>query len=90
MSTRYDVITGRKARDGKTYWTKIGSMFPSERGGFQIVFDALPLTDAEGRCSALVVEPRDRDAAPSPAKQDYASAKNAPGKAAQLDDDIPF
>jgi hypothetical protein len=84
MTTRYDVITGRKAKDGKTYWTKIGSMWPSERGGFQITFDALPLTDSEGRCSALVVEPKPRDEAPARSQE----GRRAPSN--DMDDTIPF
>jgi hypothetical protein len=55
---RYDVITGREGKDGKTYWKNIGSMFPNDKGGFSIVLDALPVT---GRCVA--VEPRPRDGA---------------------------
>lgn len=56
---RYDISTPRKGRDGKTYWTRIGSAFEGDRG-IQLVFDALPLPDAEGRCVASLFEPRER------------------------------
>lgn len=92
MTTRYDVITGRKAKDGRTHWTKIGSMWPSDRGGFQITFDALPLTDSEGRCSALAVEPKARDEAPAPARNGGSVSSRAAASAprASFDDEIPF
>lgn len=59
MTKRYDISTPRKGRDGKTYWTRIGSAFEGDRG-IQLVFDALPLPDAEGRCVASLFEPRER------------------------------
>jgi hypothetical protein len=45
MTERYDVMTSRSyERDGvtKTAWTKIGTMFATEKG-FRITFDALPV-----------------------------------------------
>ena len=44
MADRYDLKVARKGKDGKTYWTKIGVMFPMrERDGFNITLEALPL-----------------------------------------------
>lgn len=57
MSKRYDICTPRKGRD-KTYWTRIGTAFEGDKG-IQLIFDALPLPDAEGRCVANLFEPRD-------------------------------
>lgn len=67
--SRLDAMTPRK-RGEKTFWTKIGSAFPNKNGpGYQIVLDALPLPDAEGRCVINLFEPKpredDRGAAPS-------------------------
>jgi len=64
MATRYDIMTPRKGRDDKTRWTRIGTAFQNDRGGIQLVFDALPIPDSEGRVVASLFEPRDRDAAP--------------------------
>lgn len=58
MSKRYDIATPRKNKDGKTFWTRIGAAWENDKG-IQLVFDALPLPDAEGRCVANLFEPRD-------------------------------
>ena len=59
MSKRYDICSPRKGRD-KTFWTRIGTAFENEKG-IQLIFDALPLPDAEGRCVANLFEPKERD-----------------------------
>ena len=61
MSTRYDICTPRKGRDDKTYWTKIGTAWFNDNGGKQLVFDALPIPDSEGRVVANLFEPKPRD-----------------------------
>lgn len=45
MTERYDVKVPRVGKDGKTYSTKIGVMFPWKSGkdGFNIIFEALPI-----------------------------------------------
>lgn len=59
MSKRMNIATPRKAKDGKTFWTNIGTAWFNDNGGIQLVFDALPLTDSEGRCVANLFEPRE-------------------------------
>lgn len=54
---RYDVCSPRKGRD-KTFWVRVGTAFEGDRG-INIVFDALPLPDTEGRVSVSLFEPRD-------------------------------
>ena len=81
-STRFDICTPRKGKDDKTFWTRIGTAWQNEKG-IQLVFDALPLPDAEGRCVANLFEPRDnsqRAAPQAPSRQEMR---------AELDDDIP-
>lgn len=58
MAKRYDIMTPRKGRDDKTFWTRIGTAWEGDKG-IQLVFDALPLPDAEGRCVANLFEPRE-------------------------------
>lgn len=58
MSTRFDICTPRKGRDDKTYWTRIGTAFQGDKG-IQLIFDALPLPDSEGRVVANLFEPRE-------------------------------
>lgn len=59
MSKRYDICTPRKNGE-KTYWTKIGSAWQNDKG-IQLVFDALPIPDAGGRCVANLFEPKPLD-----------------------------
>jgi hypothetical protein len=59
MSKRFDIMAPRKGRD-KTYWTRIGTAFEGDKG-IQLIFDALPLPDAEGRCVANLFEPRENN-----------------------------
>ena len=80
---RYDLISPRPRKDGKTHWQKVGAAFPRDKGGFSLVFDALPLPDAEGRVSVLMTEPKERDDAPP--------RKEAPrGAHGEIEDEIPF
>lgn len=67
MASRYDIVTGRKDKDGKTFWTRIGVMFPAKEGdGFSIKMEALPLPNEKGEVwlSAFVPKPRDGGNAP--------------------------
>lgn len=83
---RYDICTPRKGRDDKTFWTRIGTAWESDKG-IQLVFDALPLPDSEGRCVANLFEPRgDREKS---ATRDLATAREN-SMAADFDDEVPF
>jgi len=59
--TRYDLVSPRPQKDGSTRWFKVGAAFPRDKGGFSLVFDALPLPDAEGRVSLMMWEAKPRD-----------------------------
>jgi hypothetical protein len=85
MTKRYDICAPRKSKDGRTFWTRIGTAFESDKG-IQLIFDALPLPDAEGRCVANLFEPRERDAGGT------APRKAEPVGAFETDytDDVPF
>ena len=94
MADRYELKTAKQSRDGKTYWTKIGSMFPmKERDGFNLIFDALPTPtmDDNGQLAVKVT-------AFEPYKDDGQQARTAAHSQAKangyqqdpLDDDIPF
>ena len=65
MTERFDVMTPRSGRDGKTYWTRIGVMFPNRNGGFSIQFEALPIPtlsdDGKLEVRAVAMVPRERD-----------------------------
>lgn len=89
MADRYDLLTARKGRDGRSFFTKVGVMFANRNGdGFSLSFEALPIPtlNDEGvlETRVLAMVPRDNDrAAPAPRGR-------AP--VADLDDDasVPF
>lgn len=83
--TRLDALTVRKDKNGKSWFTKIGTAFENKSGdGYTLVLEALPLQDSEGQCRVILKAPKDK-AAPSP--HDKAKAN---GYAPQIDDEIPF
>lgn len=76
MSDRYDMLTVRE-KDGKSYFTKIGVMFPNRNSeGFTAIFEALPIPGPDG-CKVIVkkAEPRDN------------GGQRQPSRAAAFDDD---
>lgn len=84
MTTRYDACTGRKDKNGKTYWTKIGAAFPAKEGreGFNIVLDALPMPNAEGQAWISLFVPKP--------KQDQGQPQSSPPADDMDGDNIPF
>jgi hypothetical protein len=71
----------RKKKDGGTYWVKIGTAWEGPKG-IQLVFDALPLPDNEGRVVANLFEPRQND--------QRSASRQQSGLDDDLSDDIPF
>ena len=104
MSTRYDVMSPRKDREGKTRWTRIGVMFPAKSGnGFAIKLNALPLPDEKGEVWISAMEPREREEGQEPGERPRPapaarmsdtmrmSAPRGPTPTEnQLEDSIPF
>lgn len=82
MAERFDVVTPRKRKDKegneKTFWVKVGTAWFSDTSK-QIVFDALPIPDAEGRCVVMLFEPKTQQ-----------PEKSSGGSFADMKDDIPF
>lgn len=59
MTQRYDALVARTDKNGKTWWTKIGSLFPAKDGpGFTLMLDALPLTGADGQAKIVMRVPK--------------------------------
>ena len=82
-SKRYDICAPRKGKDDKTFWCRIGTAWENDKG-IQLVFDALPLPDSEGRCVANLFEPKERDGGA------VRSATPRQSVADDLEDEIPF
>ena len=105
MANRYELKTARQGNDGKTYWTRIGSMFPMKgKNGFNLVFDALPIPSQndQGQMEVRVTawEPLPKGGQPDahnqakgngyqPDQDRIQHAMNNPG-GANLDAEIPF
>lgn len=85
MAKMYEMKAPRAKNDGSTYWHRVGTAWESEKG-IQLVFDSLPLPDADGRCAVNLYEPRERDGGPR-TKGSYAD--RAPPQD-DLDDSVPF
>jgi hypothetical protein len=95
MSTRMDIKSWRKSRNGKAYAIRIGGCWTNEKGVTYLEFDALPLPDEQGRVSCFLEEPRERteQGAQGFARQMAPSGpalKSGAGGAANLEDSIPF
>lgn len=88
MAKRYDICAPRKGKDDKTFWHRIGTAWEGDKG-IQLVFDSLPMPDAEGRCAANLFEPREPLA--RSAGNDQAQARERSRQAVDDDTDlIPF
>jgi len=93
MADRYDLKVARRGRDGKTFWTKVGVMFPmKDRDGYSLTFEALPIGGLNDRgefeCRVVAWEPYKDD---RPSRHNRAKADGyQPDRAADLDDEIPF
>ena len=90
MAKRYDVLamSNYVNADGeeKTYFFKVGTMFPNREGKDQFMLDlqAFPVPNKEGKVKLLIKVPEPRD-------QEYRSTpRQQQTTAAAIDDDIPF
>lgn len=64
MTDRLDALTVREDKNGKAWWTKIGSAFQSKDGASWIVrLDAVPAS-TDGQYAIHLREPRAREDAP--------------------------
>ena len=86
MNNRFDICTPRPKKDGGSYWVKIGSAWQGDKG-IQLVFDALPIPDSEGRCVANLFEPRNRD---DQHRANLSRGQQQNTSRRELDDEIPF
>ena len=92
MAQRFNICAPRARKDGKTYWHTIGTAWQSEKG-IQLVFDSLPIADAEGRCVASLFEPRERDAPPRESTSYHGRQEGGGGPQNKWTDDedmVPF
>lgn len=88
---RYDLIVAREGKEGKVYWTKVGSGFPARNGeGFSLLFDALPLPGKDGSVWVQMRIPQERTDSPRPQR---AAQSVSSGRREYVDDPsdpLPF
>jgi hypothetical protein len=98
MTARYDIMVARES-NGKTYWTKLGVMFPMNgKDGFSISLEALPIPqmgkDGKIECRLMAFPPKEQDGYQSQGNaksQGGYGGGRAPKPGMQdLDDEIPF
>jgi hypothetical protein len=92
MTTRYDCLSPRPGREGKTYWHKVGSAFQSRDGGMQVYLDSLPIPDEKGKVSFIIREAKAKDDAlqhVNPPQRQPQRAAYANGRD-PINDDVPF
>lgn len=88
LAKRYDICAPRKGKDDKTFWHRVGTAWEGDKG-IQLVFDSLPIPDAEGRCVANLFEPRDNSGGDRRKSAD-ADRSNARDRAGSWGEDPPF
>lgn len=84
MSDRFDAISGITSKNGKTYWTRVGTAFRSKKGdGYTLFLDFMPLNrNQDGKTVIALTVPRERSDGP-PARQ-------PPARRDDPDDGMPF
>jgi len=102
MADRYDLKVARTDKNGKTWWTKIGVMFPmKERDGFNITLEVLPIQQLDDKgeleCRITAWEPfkEDKDKGNGASREAEpelpTGAPSVPESDGEtLDDEIPF
>jgi hypothetical protein len=78
VAERYDALTVRES-NGKSYFTKLGAMFPNKSGdGFTLVLDAVPASvDGQYRILLKVPQARDDRQQQAPAQDRQAQSRNS-------------
>lgn len=89
MATRFDICAPRKGKDDKTFWHRIGTAWQGDKG-IQLVFDSLPIPDADGRCVANLFEPKPRDDRERSAQGDRQQAQQRSQGWGDDGDSVPF
>lgn len=78
--THYEIKYAVKGKEGKTFWNRCGTLFPSKSGeGFYILLDAIPVPQEPGSLRLSAFPPRAKEGAATP-----------PAAHSDLNDDIPF
>jgi hypothetical protein len=101
MADRYDLKVARTDRNGKTWWTRIGVMFPmKERDGFNLQLEALPIPslndkgELEVRVTAWEPFKEDGNKGNGSSQAEQPGPTGAPevpeATGETLDDEIPF
>lgn len=81
---RYDICSPRPRKNSdKPFWHRCGTAFDGDKG-MTLVFDSLPLPDAEGRCVVKLFEQREDNQRQEPRGNGGGGGRNR-----FTDDDLP-
>lgn len=85
MSERLDAICAVPGRNGKSYWTRVGTAFRSKKGeGYTLFLDFIPVhKNEDGKLVIALSVPRERGDAPPARPQQQTRNQD-------LDDSMPF
>jgi len=82
MVDRLNAVVPLEGKDGKTYWHNIGKAFQNKLGGWDIIFNSLPIQtkDKNGALimKVMLLPQKDNSTSPSPKPTN------------QFDDNVPF
>lgn len=94
MGKRMECSSPRQARDGKTWWHRVGSAWINDDGLVTIYLDSYPVPDEKGVVKFSLFEPKPREATTQERAQQARGAGRAAAPQAtlaeDLDDEIPF
>ena len=85
MVDKLNAVVPLEGKDGKTYWHNVGKAFQNKLGGWDIIFNSLPIQtkskDGSLIMKVMLLPPKDGPASmPSP----------QPRQNNQSNDDVPF
>lgn len=86
-SNRYNMVVPIPTSSGGTYWHKIGAAWSKDNGQISLVFNSLPIPNAEGKVQAFLFEATDEPAKPGRQAEKPAADRRW---SKELDDEIPF
>ena len=84
MSKPYNICTAKAGKDGKTFWNRIGTAWPDDKGGFNLQFDALPVPTFSEKYGLRV------EAKIFPPKDDDGGSRGSTSYSQELSDEVPF
>lgn len=88
MTDRYDALGVREDKNGKAWFTRLGSAFPTRDGlGYTVLLDAIP-APADGQYKIILTVPKPKDEKPQ--QQSRGQSRGGYSGGGVDDESIPF